>query len=133
MPLNQGRTFHSQQTHYLRKTIAFSDTGLAAGVVVGTVPAGAAIDKTTLLTTTAWNGTVSVAASVGFTPTGNDLINASDIRTAAARVDTVAPIAKAIPSATAETTVYASVTFGGTAGSAGSTTIVIPYVVNNDR
>lgn len=131
MPLNQGRVFHSQQTHYLRKKIKFDDTGLTAGVLIGTLPAGAVIDKTSVLTTPAWNGTTSVAVSVGFTGTGNDLINAADVRTAAARVDTVAPIAKAIP--LAEQSVYVSVAFGGSIGSAGETTIVIPYTVNNDR
>ena len=131
MPQNQARVFHSQQTHYLRKKITFADAGLSGGVLIGVVPAGAAIDKTTLLTTTGWNGTTSVAASVGFTATGTDLISGSDIRTTAVRVDTVAPIAKAIPAA--DQSIYVSVAFGGTAGSAGETTIVIPYTVDNDR
>lgn len=128
-----ARQFHSQQTHYLRKKITFADTGLAAGVRVGRLPAGAAIDKTTLLTTTTWNGSVSVAVSVGFTATGTDLINGSDVRTGTARADTVAPIAKAIPSLTSEQDVYASVAFGGTAGTTGETSILIYYTVNNDR
>lgn len=126
MPTPARKTQY-QVVHEVSRTLTFADVGLAAGVVVGVLPAGAIIDETSVLTTTAWNGTVSVALSVGITPTGTTLISGADVRTAPARVDTQVPIASVGPLAV-DTTIYASVAFGGTAGTAGSTTIVVYYV-----
>jgi hypothetical protein len=124
-----GRKTQLQVTHSLARQINFSDGGLAAGVLIGVLPAGAVAHTTRVLTDTAWNGTVSVALSVGTTALGTQLINGSDVRTAAARADTVVPIAAAGPYA-ADTPIYASVAFGGTAGTAGRTTVVLEYTPN---
>jgi hypothetical protein len=113
--------------HQISRTINFDTAGIAAGVLVGTLPAGAILDKTMVQTSTAFNGTVTVTLSVGTTATGTDLINATDVRTAAARVDTVVPIAKAGPLA-ASTPIYASLAFGGTVGTAGLANVVVTYV-----
>lgn len=113
--------------HSISRTINYNDAGIAAGVQVGTLPAGAMVLTTHVLTDTAFNGTTSVALSVGQTLTGTDYINGTDVRTAAARADTVAPIAKAGPLA-ADTPVYASVAFGGTTGSAGRATVIVDYI-----
>lgn len=113
--------------HQISRTLNYNDAGLAAGVQIGTLPAGAILDKTMVQTSTAFNGTTSVTVSVGTTLTGTDLINATDVRTAAARVDTVVPIAKAGPLA-ADTPIYASAAFGGTTGSAGVSTVVVTYI-----
>lgn len=136
MPAGTGRQLHTQQMHYLRKTVTFAGglTGLAAGVLVGTLPFGALPVMTSVFTTIAWNGTVSVALSVGLTATGTGLINGSDVRTSTARVDTVVPIASviAVQQATADVDVWTSIAFGGTIGTAGSTSIVLTYIPNND-
>jgi hypothetical protein len=124
-----ARKTQLQVVHTISKTINYSDPNLATGVQIGTLPAGAMIDETSVLTSTAWNGTVSVALSVGVTGTGTGLISATDVRTAAARVDTQVPIAAAGPLA-ADTPIYASVALGGTAGSAGVSTVVVYYVPN---
>lgn len=124
MPVATRKTQY-QVTHEISVAIAFDTAGIAAGVVVGALPSGAVIDKTTVLTTTAFNGTVSVALSVGFTATGTELISGTDVRTAAARVDTVAPIAQAVLAA--DKIVYTSLTFGGTVGTAGVANVVVSY------
>ncbi len=121
-----ARKSQYQVIHEISRTFSYTDAGLAGGIPIGTLPAGACIDKVTVLTTTAWNGTVSVALSVGNTATGTQYINATDVRTAPARVDTVAPIAVAGPLA-ADTIIYGSVALGGTAGSAGSTTVIMSF------
>lgn len=113
--------------HQISRQINYSDAAAATGQQVGTLPAGAILDKTMVQTSTAFNGTTSVTLSVGTTLTGTDLISATDVRTAAARVDTVVPIAKAGPLA-ADTPIYASVAFGGTTGSAGVATVVVTYI-----
>jgi hypothetical protein len=122
-----ARKTQYQVPHEISATITYATPAIATGVQVGTLPAGAIIDSTSVFTTTAWNGTVSVALSVGITGTGTGLISATDVRTAAARVDTVTPIANVGPLA-ADTPIYASVALGGTAGSAGSSTVVVYYI-----
>ena len=124
-----ARKTNYQVIHTISRTFNVTDLNLATGLLIGTLPAGAVLDKTMVHTSTAWNGTVSVAASVGTTLTGTDLINGTDVRTAAARVDTVVPIAKAGPLA-ADTPIYASFAFGGTAGTTGVTTVTVTYNPN---
>lgn len=122
-----ARKTQYQVVHYISATIAYNTPGNTAGVQIGTLPSGAMVDETSVLTTTAFNGTTSVTLSVGTTATGTQFINATDVRTAAARVDTQVPIANVGPLA-ADTPVYASVTFGGTTGSAGSSTVIVYYI-----
>jgi hypothetical protein len=112
--------------HEISLTINFNDQNAAVGQLVGVLPAGAVGHITRSLTPAAWNGTTSVTVSVGTTLTGTDLINATDVRTAAIRADTVIPIAKAGPYAV-DTPIYASVAFGGTIGTVGATTIILEF------
>lgn len=121
-----GRKTQLQVTHQISRTINWNDTGVTTGLLVGMLPLGALLHITRVLTDTAFNGTVSVALSVGTTLTGTDLINGTDVRTAAARVDTVVPIAKAGPLA-ADQAIYASIALGGTAGTAGRATVIVEY------
>jgi len=124
-----GRKTQLQVTHTISRTVTFADANAATGQLVGILPAGSVAHISRVLTSTAWNGTVSVALSVGTALTGTQFINGTDVRTAAARVDTVVPIASAGPYA-ADTPIYASVAFGGTTGSAGSSTVVVEFCAN---
>lgn len=122
-----ARKVHQQVKHHISMVINWDSAGNTTGIEFpARLPAGSVIDKTTVLTTTAFNGTTSVTLSVGFTGTGTQLINATDVRTAAARVDTVAPIANAVRAA--ETQLFASIAFGGTVGTAGSATVLVYYI-----
>lgn len=121
-----GRKTQLPVTHQISRTINYNDTNVASGIVVGVLPSGAMIHLCRVLTTTAWNGTTSVTLSVGTAAAGTQLINATDVRTAAARVDTVTPIANAGPLG-ADTSIYATATFGGTTGSAGVSTVIVEY------
>lgn len=116
-------------THQISRTFNYNDAGFAAGLQVGTIPAGSILGTTLVLTSTAFNGTVSGALSVGTTLTGTGLINGTDVRTAIARVDTVVPAAVAGPLA-ADTAIYASLAIGGTAGTAGVFTVIVSYQPN---
>lgn len=128
MPAPARRT-QLQVPHTISRTVNFSDTGITAGVELGRLPAGALATITRVLTDTAFNGTVSVTLSVGTTALGTQFINATDVRTAAARVDTVVPIANAGPYA-ADTTLFVSLAFGGTVGTAGRATVIVEFVPN---
>lgn len=120
-----ARKLHTQQIHQISLNIAYNTPGVAAGVAVGTLPAGAVLDKTSVYATTAFNATTTNTVSVGTTPTGTNYINATSV-TAAARVDTVVPIAVAGPLA-ADTIIYVSYAQTGTAATTGAATIVVTY------
>lgn len=113
--------------HEISASIAYNDPNVTTGIQIGTLPAGAIATITRVLTSTAWNGTTSVVLSVGTTLTGTNFINASDVRTAIARADTVVPAAVMGPFA-ADTPIYASGVFGGTVGTAGLTTVVVEFL-----
>lgn len=116
-------------SHQISRTINYNDAGVATGVYIGTVPLGSLLGTTKVVTSVAFNGTVSVALSVGSTLTGTQFINGTDVRTAIARVDTVVPAAAAGPLAT-DVDVYASIAFGGTVGTAGVATVELSYNPN---
>lgn len=124
-----GRKTQLQVPHEISRTFTFAEglAPLTAGNVVGILPAGSIATITRVLTSTAWNGTVSVAVDVGITLTGTGFIAGADVRTAIARADTVVPAANMGPFA-ADTPIYASFDFGGTIGTAGVTTVMVEYL-----
>ena len=126
MPIPSRKTQYNVP-HEISASIAYNDPSVTTGIQIGTLPAGAIATITRVLTSTAWNGTVSVALSVGTTLTGTNFISASDVRTAIARADTVVPAAQMGPYAS-DTPIYASVVFGGTVGTAGLTTVMVEYL-----
>lgn len=127
-----ARQLHTQQLHYLRKRLNFNDAGVATGVLVGTVPAGAIIDYSSeTLIATAFNGGTTNVLVVGTTPGGNNL---SANATSAAGVagtkrmvdsDALGPFA-------VDTDIWATYTSTGTAPSAGIAYLVVKYIPNND-
>lgn len=126
-----GRKTQLQVIHEF--SASFSPTGpytqaqLAAGVLVGMLPAGAIALICNTITNPAWNGSVSVALNVGNQPTGIALIAAQDIRTASIRADVPVGVNGAGPYG-ADTPVYASFVFGGTLGTIGLTTVVVQFL-----
>ncbi len=120
-----ARKLHTQQIHQISVNVAFNTPGASGGIQVGTLPAGAALDKTTVLTTTAFNAATTNTLSVGTTPTGTNLINATAAGSVA-RVDTVVPIAAAGPLA-ADTPIYVSYASSGTAATTGAATVIVTY------
>lgn len=128
-----GRKTQLQVTHEI--SADFSPTGpytqaqLAAGVQIGTLPAGAVAIISHYINAVAWNGTVSTVINLGTTALGTQLIAAGDIRTAASRADTVVPVAAAGPYAV-DTPIFASFVFGGTLGTLGRTIIGVEFWPN---
>lgn len=122
-----ARKIHQYVPNHIGLTVNYNTAGVTTGVEFpNRLPAGAIINKCTVITDVAFNGTVSVALSVGYTATGTDLISATDVRTARARVDTNTPIASN-PYRSADTQLFASLAFGGTVGTAGTAYIIVEY------
>lgn len=120
-----ARQYHTQQVHYLRKRVNYNDSGIATGVVFGTLPAGAMIVDQDVRCVTAFNAATTNALNVGTTAGGTQLF--TDAATAGARQPTIANLSFAT-----DTDLYVQYAQSGTAATAGVADIVITFVPNND-
>lgn len=135
------RQFPTQQIHYIRFAIPFNacvPTGNCS-VKIGAVPYNAFLSKVDTYTTTAWNSTTNLLA-LGTSSGGATIRAATTIAAAANTIDTAfAGIGLAATGNGATQTggnggfdVWATLSFTGTAPSAGQTTVVIEYYGAND-
>jgi hypothetical protein len=127
-----ARQFHTQQIHYLRKSLV--ETGTTANqsevFVVGVIPAGALILK-------ALSG---VNVDVAYTSATNKLVNIGttandDLYGTSLSVASIAfvPLDEAVAmTVAADTTITASHALTGSAGTAGRAEVVIAYIPDND-
>jgi hypothetical protein len=126
-----ARQNHMQVTHYLRKRVNFNDAGVATGVLVGTLPAGAQIVDCLVNITTVFNAATTNVMNVGTTGTG------AEVATSAVIIAGTAGVKKGVAFYSlgimaADTDIWVSYTQTGTAATTGVAYIVIQYVPNND-
>lgn len=127
-----ARQFHTQQIHYLRKSL--TETGTTANqtetFTVGIIPAGSTILKPLS----------GVNVDVAYTSATNKLINIGTTANASLygtslSVAAIAfvPLDEAVAmTVSADTTITATHALSGTAGSAGRAEVVIAYIPDND-
>jgi len=126
MPIGTARLLHTQQVHYFRKRVNFNDAAIAAGVLLGTIPAGAMIVSQNVRVNAAFNAGTTNALNVGTTAGGTQVF--TDAATAGARSPTIANLSFAV-----DTDLFVSYAQTGTAATAGQADIVIAYAPNNDQ
>lgn len=125
-----ARQFHTQQVHYLRKSITFADDGTT--VTIGTIPAGSLVLRplSGVAVTTVFNaGSTNVLDMGPSTDSGTDLW-ATDLA-----LGTLAfvPLDEAVTLlVSVDTVVQAAVDLTGTAATTGAAEIVICYIPDND-
>lgn len=125
-----ARQFHTQQVHYLRKSITYLDDGLT--ITVGTIPAGSLVLKplSGVAVTTVFNaGTTNVADMGPSTDSGTDLW-ATDLA-----LGTLAfvPLDEAVTFlVSVDTIVQIAVDLTGTAATTGAAEVIICYIPDND-
>lgn len=125
-----ARQFHTQQIHYLRKSITYADDGTT--VTVGTIPAGSLILKpiSGVAVTTVFNAGSTNVLDIGpSTDSGTDLW-ATDLA-----LGTLAfvPLDEAVTNlVSVDTVVQAAVDLTGTAATTGAAEIIIAYIPDND-
>ena len=132
MPTNtlgtDARTLPLQAVAYERFTLRATAPGAAAGLKVGTLPAGAMITDIVARTGAAFNGTTP-SVTVGTNATAYDnLAAAGNIAVTANTSSRVTTGMGQIMAA--DTPVFAKL--GGTGATAGEVAIVIAFVMNND-
>jgi hypothetical protein len=126
MPIGTSRLLHTQQTHYFRKRVNYNDAGIAAGVLMGTLPAGAILMALMVRVNVAFNAGTTNALNLGTTAGGTQVF--TDVATAGARAPAVPNLSFAT-----DTDLFVSYAQTGGAATAGQADVVVTYVPNNDQ
>jgi len=115
-----------QMVHCFRKRVNYNDAGIAGGVLIGTLPAGAQLVLQTVRVNTAFNAGTTNALNVGTTAGGTQLF--TDVATAGARSPAIANLSFAV-----DTDIFVAYAQTGGAATAGQADIVIGFMPNNDQ
>lgn len=120
------RLLHTQQTHFFRKRVNYNDAGIAAGNLLGTLPAGAMIVGLNVRVNTAFNAGTTNALNAGTTGVGTQVF--TDAATAGARSPAIPNLSFAV-----DTDIFVSYAQTGGAATAGQADVVLQYVPNTDQ
>lgn len=123
-----AREYHTQQTHYLRKNIDYTDT---ATVTVGKLPAGAIVVGAGVVVSTAWNSGTSDVLDIGTSGDGDGFATDLALGTIGNIVWDELATSNDLYSAS-EVTITAAVTSVGTTATAGAGHIYVQFIPNND-
>jgi hypothetical protein len=126
MPIGTARLLHTQQIHFFRKRVNYNDAGIAAGVLFGTLPAGAMITGLNVRVNTAFNAGTTNALNAGTTASGTQIF--TDAATAGARTPAVPNLSFAT-----DTDIFLSYAQTGGAATAGQADVVLSYAPNIDQ
>ncbi len=131
--MGTAREYHTQQVHYLRKTVNFNDANVGTAVLVGTLPAGAQIvDAVTNVLTVFNAGTTNVLTAGTNSSSYDNIIGSGDVAEGSTGGNRAAVATATAGSYASDTDVYAKYAQTGTAATTGKAVIVISYVPNND-
>lgn len=126
-----ARQYHHQHVTYLRKRVNFNDAGVATGVLVGTLPAGAIITDVSAVIATVFNAATTNVMNVGTTTTGAEVGATAQIIPGTAGQKKLTAFLALGPMA-ADQDVWVSFTQTGTAATTGIGYITVAYIPNND-
>ena len=136
MAATTPRVFHTQQVHYIRKSVNFNDTNIATGVLFGTIPAGAQVlpFASTISIRTVFNAATTNNVLVGTTAGGSDLVASADAAAGTTGIKTFA-LATVTTNGyrAADTDLYVTYTQTGAVATTGIGTITVAFTVDNDR
>jgi hypothetical protein len=125
-----AQQYHQNLIHYLRKEVNYNDPGVAAGVVIGRLPAGAQITQALARVRTTFNAGTTNVLTVGTNAASYDnIFAAADIAEGSA-ANNAAPLAN-LQEVLTEADVFVKYTQTGTAANQGKAVIHIAYTVNN--
>ncbi len=124
-----ARQFHTQQIHYLRKSIAYTDNGTT--VTVGTIPAGSLVLKpiSGVSVNVAFNGGTTNTLDIGpSTDSGTNLWMTVGALGSIAFV----PLDEAVTMLVSVDTIVQAAVVSTASASAGTAEIIIAYIPDND-
>lgn len=130
-----SRITQFQQLHYFRKRVNYNDVGIAAGVIFGTLPAGAMLHSALCRVNVAFNAVTTNVLTVGLASGSfNEIIAAADVTEATPATYAGALTNSAFSAAiTVDTDIGVKYTQTGTAATTGQADILVSYAPNNDQ
>ncbi len=123
-----AREYHTQQTHYLRKNIDYTDTST---ITVGKLPAGAIVVGAGVVVSTAWNSGTSDVLDIGTSGDGDGFATDLALTTIGNIVWDELATSNDLYSAS-EVTITAAITSVGTTATAGVGHVYVEFIPNND-
>ena len=125
-----AQQYHQNLVHFLRKEVNYNDPGVAAGVIIGRLPAGAQVTQALARVKTTFNAATTNVLTVGTNGSAYDnIFGGADIAEGSAG-NNVAPTAN-LQEAVSEADVFVKYTQTGTAATQGRAIIHVAYTVNN--
>ena len=121
---SQARVYHTQQVHYLRKDIAYTDTAV---LTVGVIPAGAIVVGAGVVVSTAWNSGTSDVLDIGTSGDGDGFATDLSLRTIGNIVWDELATSNDLYS-TSDVTITCQAASTGTAASAGVGHVYVTYI-----
>ncbi|MGH6894739.1 MAG: hypothetical protein ACREEP_21040 [Dongiaceae bacterium] len=125
-----AQQYHQNQVHFLRKEVNYNDPGVAAGVVIGRLPANSQIVQALARVRTTFNAGTTNVLTVGTNAGAYDnVFGTADIAEGAAGNNAAPPANQ--QEALTEADVVVKYTQTGTAATQGKAVIHVAYTVNN--
>ncbi|HWA49762.1 MAG TPA: hypothetical protein VG742_15930 [Dongiaceae bacterium] len=125
-----AQQYHQNLVHFLRKEVNYNDPGVATGIVMGRLPAGAQVTQALTRVKTTFNAATTNVLTVGTNASAYDnIFGAGDIAEGSAG-NNAAPAAN-LQEAASEADVFVKYTQTGSAATQGKAIIHIAYTVNN--
>ncbi len=133
LPGSTARRNSSQQVGYLRFTVNYNDTNIAAGNGKQWLPAGAVITDTTVYIGTAFNAGTTNALTVGVAGVANNIVASGSVAPGTVgQTLNILPTGAALGPLAADSQVTVTYTQTGTAATAGQAIVMIKSIPNND-
>ncbi len=127
----RGQQFHTNQTHYLRKTLAVGSITSASAVNIGYIPSGAVVLGVSAVVSVAFDSATSDVIDIGTSADANGFASAVDISSVGLKAaDDLATSDDLVTSV--ETLLTATWTGVGTAPTVGTVDVVVEYAVDNE-
>lgn len=130
MPQANPKLYQTDQIHYLMFRVNYNTSGIASGVRVGTLPAGAYIIGTDVHVATVFNAATTNVLLVGTDASSpnNNVVAAGDVNEAATGLTAnIAPTGVALGPLSVDRDIFATYTQTGTAATTGQATIIVKY------
>lgn len=126
-----ARKYVTAQTHYLRKDFAFDTPGIGttATVKVGTLPAGAIVEKVQVKVTEAFDAASTNQLDVGVAGNDDNLVDYDGTDVDLTALGSTFVWRGADESFAVDTPVYVKYTETGTAAAAGAATVIVFFTV----
>jgi hypothetical protein len=132
-PGSTARRNSSQQVGYLRFTVNYNDSGIAAGNTKQWLPAGAIITDTSVYVGTGFNAGTTNVLTVGLGASVNTIVASGQVTPGSTGLtNSIVPTGNALGPLASDLQVNVTYTQTGTAASAGQAIVMIKYIYNND-